>query len=191
MNTFRRATDLRRVRALDSALVEAIIPLVVLAPLPDIAPASAPETMPATYANSPQAVALTPGTLDVNTAGLSAWKQLPGIGDYRAERIMKFRLKFGGFYALQQIAETPDLPDSTYRQILPYLRVGKITRKIAVNYAGFNELKEHPYISRNLANVIVKNREKFGPFSGPEDLNRIRLITDENRGRILPYLSFE
>ncbi len=189
--TFRRATDLRRVRALDSALVEAVIPLVALAPLPDIAPALAPESGPVAYTNSPKAVTLAPGALDVNTAGLSAWKQLPGIGDYRAERIVRFRLKFGGFYSLQQIAGTPDLPDSTFQQILPYLRVGEVTRKIAVNYAGFNELKEHPYISRNLANVIVKNREKFGPFSGPEDLSRIRLITDANRDQLLPYFSFE
>ena len=180
----------RRVGALDSALVEAVIPLIDIAPVPDTALASAPAG-PSSYDYVPKAAPPAPGSFDVNTAGLSAWKRLPGIGDYRAERIMKFRLKFGGFYALEQISATPDLPDSTFQRILPYLALGEITRKIAVNRASFNELRRHPYISRNLANVIVKNREKFGPFAGPEDLSRIRLITDDNRGRILPYFSFE
>jgi len=52
-------------------------------------------------------------------------------------------------------------------------------------------LNRHPYINRNLANVIVKNREKGGPFRGPEDLRRIRLVTDEVYAKVIPYLSFE
>jgi len=52
-------------------------------------------------------------------------------------------------------------------------------------------LKRHPYINRNLANSIVKNREKFGRFNGPEDLRRLRLITDKNLPTLLPYFSFE
>lgn len=185
--TFRRPTDLRRVGALDSVLVEEVIPLIVLAPLPSTAPADAPNT----YNFEPKAAAPDLASFDVNTGNLSAWKRLPGVGEFRAKRIVRHRNKYGGFYTLDQLAATPDLPDSTFQRILPYLRIGPVFRQIAINRASFDELKAHPNISRSLANVIVKNREKFGRFTGPEDLRRIRLITDENLPTILPYLSFE
>ncbi|MEM6769834.1 MAG: helix-hairpin-helix domain-containing protein [Bacteroidota bacterium] len=192
-NTFRRATDLRRILALDSVLVEAVIPLVDIKPAPAAATPQTKDTTaaPATYAYKAKPLPPAPASFDVNASGPTAWQRLPGIGEYRAGQILKFRLQLGGFYALEQIANTPGLPDSTYQRILPYLSVGPIFRQIAINYASFTELKAHPYINRNLANVIVKNREKFGPFKGPEDLNRIRLITDENRPTLLPYFSFE
>lgn len=191
--TFRRATDLRRVGALDSALVEAVIPLITIAPFPSAATAPSSSASTNLYVKDYPAKAPppAPASFDVNSSGPTAWKRLPGIGDYRANLIMKFRLKLGGFYSVEQIATTPGLPDSTYQKILPFLTVGPVFRKIPINKAQFNELKAHPYINRNLANVIVKNREKFGPFTGPEDLRRIRLITDKNRPTLLPYFSFE
>lgn len=184
-NTFRKPEDLRRVGALDSALVEEVIALVNIAPPTYSAPAAAPLA----YSAKPEAPA--PASFNVNAGNLSAWQSLPGIGEYRASRIIRYRNQFGGFYSLDQLRATPDLPDSVFQQILPYLTVGPVFRKVAINRASFEDLKRHPYINRNLANVIVKNREKFGPFANVEDLNRIRLITDKNRPTIVPYLSFE
>jgi DNA uptake protein ComE-like DNA-binding protein len=193
LNTFRRPTDLRRVGALDSTLVEAVIPLVNIAPVPYPAPADAAGSGQANESSSfpPKAPPPALASFDINASGPTAWKRLPGIGSYRAEQVMRFRLKLGGFYSVEQVATTPGLPDSTFQKIRPFLTAGPVFRQIAINRASFNELKTHPYINRNLANVIVKNREKFGPFSGPEDLNRIRLITDKNRPTLLPYFSFE
>lgn len=195
-NTFRRATDLRRVGALDSALVEEVISLINIAPATvqnnqAVKQSGSQDSGPSTYGYTPKPPPPKLASFDVNASGPTAWKGLPGIGDYRADQIMRFRLKLGGFYSVKQVSTTPNLPDSTYQQILPYLSVGPIFRKIAINRATFAELKAHPYINRNLANVIIKNREKAGPFTGPEDLSRIRLITDKNRPTLLPYFSFE
>jgi DNA uptake protein ComE-like DNA-binding protein len=52
-------------------------------------------------------------------------------------------------------------------------------------------LIRHPYLKRNLANSIVKNRDKFGRFNSPKDLRRLRLITDEKLEQLTPYFSFE
>jgi DNA uptake protein ComE-like DNA-binding protein len=185
--TFRRATDLRRVGALDSVLVEDILELVHIAPSTLPAPAAAPTT----YTYQPKAPPPPPASFDINTSDTIAWRSLPGIGGYRAKRIVRFRDALGGFSSIKQIAETRGLPDSTYQSILQYLAPGKIYRPIVINRAKYEELKRHPYISRNLANSIVKNREKFGRFNGPEDLTRLRLINDKNKLQILPYLSFE
>ena len=183
--TFRRPEDLRRVGALDSSLVEAVLDLVVIPPPPHDSVAA----VPATYASKPPPPA--PASFDVNRGNLTAWRSLPGIGEYRAKQIIKYRNRFGGFYRLEQLAETPGLPDSTFRRIEPYLTIGPVFRRLSVNRASFEELKRHPYVSRALANVIVRNREKFGPFRDAADLRRIRLITDENLPTLLPYLSFE
>ncbi|SEP60334.1 helix-hairpin-helix domain-containing protein [Neolewinella agarilytica] len=185
--TFRRATDLRRVKSLDSALVEAVIPLVRLAPPTSTAPAAAPTT----YTYKPKVPPPPPGSVDINTADTSVWKSIPGIGSYRAKRIVRFREVLGGFVSVNQVGETRGLPDSTFQAIMPYLKASPVPRPLVINRATYDELKRHPYINRNLANSIVKNREKFGRFNGPEDLRRLRLITDKNLPTLLPYFSFE
>ena len=185
--TFRRPTDLRRVGALDSALVEEVLAFIDIAPSTSPAPASAPKT----YAYTPKAPPPPPASFDINAADTIAWRSLPGIGAYRAKRIVRFRDALGGFSFVGQVAETRGLPDSTFQAIVGYLAPGKIYRPIAINRAKYEEMKRHPYISRNLANSIVKNREKFGRFNGPEDLSRLRLINEKNKEKILPYLSFE
>jgi len=191
--TFRRATDLRRVKSLDSALVEAVLELISLAPPTAFAPAAAPNTSPAptTYSYAPKPPPPAPNSFDINTADTTAWRSLPGIGSYRAKRIVRFRDALGGFATIDQVGTTRGLPDSTFQKVRNLLTTSKIYRPIAINRATYNELKKHPYINRNLANSIVKNREKFGRFNGPEDLRRLRLITEKNLPKLLPYFSFE
>lgn len=191
-NTFRRATDLRRVGALDSARVESLIPWVKLTPAPSTAPAAAPNApAPTTYAYRPKAPLPPPASVDINTADTALWKSLPGIGSYRAKRIVRFRKALGGFISVAQIAATHGLPDSTFQAISPYLRFATPPQQLLINQASYEDLKRHPYINRNLANLIVKNREKAGPFRSPEDLKRLRLITEEKYAELVPYLSFE
>jgi len=191
--TFRRATDLRRVKSLDSTLVEAVLELIDLAPSTAAAPAAAPgkSAAPTTYSYVQKPPPPAPNSFDINAADTTAWRSLPGIGSYRARRIVRFRDALGGFASVEQVGTTRGLPDSTFQEVRKYLTAGKIYRPLAINRATYNELKKHPYINRNLANSIVKNREKFGRFNGPEDLRRLRLITEENLPRLLPYFSFE
>lgn len=185
--TFRRPTDLRRVKSLDSTLVEAVLALIELAPSTSTAPAAAPSS----YSYTPKLPPPAPNSFDINTADTTAWRSLPGIGSYRAKRIVRFRDALGGFASVEQVGTTRGLPDSTFQAVHNYLTTGKIYRPLAINRATYEELKKHPYINRNLANSIVKNREKFGRFNGPEDLRRLRLITEQNLPKLLPYFSFE
>lgn len=190
--TFRRATDLRRVKSLDSALVEAVLPLIDIVAVPYTAPAAAPDVAsPVTYAYHPKIPPPPPESFDINSSDTSAWRTLPGIGSYRAKRIVRYREALGGFYSIAQIATTRGLPDSTFQAIHGFLKASPIFRQLSINSASYDELKKHPYINRNLANSIVRNREKAGRFNGPEDLRRLRLIKEEELPRLLPYFSFE
>jgi competence ComEA-like helix-hairpin-helix protein len=100
-----------------------------------------------------------------------------------------FREKLGGFYSANQIAEIYGLPDSTFLKIKPYLIVGDVPiKKININTADANLLKQHPYIKWNLANAIVQYRQQHGDFKTLDELQNIALITPEVFAKISPYL---
>lgn len=126
---------------------------------------------------------------DINTADANAFIALPGIGDKLANRIISFRDKLGGFYAIDQIKETYALPDSTFQSIKPYLELNSEVKKININTATKDDLKSHPYIRWNIANAIVEYRNQHGAFKSLEELKNIILIDESIYKKIIPYLS--
>ena len=128
--------------------------------------------------------------VDINAADTSAFIALPGIGSKLANRIISFREKLGGFYAVEQVAETYALPDSTFQKIKDKLVISNSSvKKININTATVDELKTHPYIRYNIANVIVQYRIQHGEFSALSDLKRIMMITEDIYNKVEPYLS--
>ena len=128
--------------------------------------------------------------IDVNTADTSAFISLPGIGSKLAARIITFREKLGGFYSVEQIAETYGLPDSTFQKIRQYLKLDNTSvKKININTATVDELKAHPYIKYSLANPIVAYRNEHGSFSEIEDIKKVMAVTDEIYKKFAPYIT--
>jgi competence protein ComEA len=137
-----------------------------------------------TYEKNPRAKII----VDINEADTAAFVALPGIGSKLAARIVAFREKLGGFYSIEQIAETYGLPDSTYQMIKPLLTLtNPRPRKINFNTATLEMLRQHPYIRWNLANAIVRYREQHGPFKSLEELLQLAPVTPEIYRRIFPY----
>jgi competence protein ComEA len=129
------------------------------------------------------------GVSDINQADTAAFIALPGIGSKLAARIIAFREKLGGFYSVQQVAETYGLPDSTFNKIQPLLQCNHpVVRQININTADANTLKQHPYIRWNLANAIVQYRAQHGNFKSAEDLQQIALITPGLFEKLKVYL---
>jgi len=127
--------------------------------------------------------------IDLNTADTAALIALPGIGSKLASRIVSFREKLGGFYAVDQVSEIYGLPDSTFEKIRVFLTIqDAVVRKLNINTASKDELKSHPYIRWNLANAIVEYRTQHGDYSTLEDLKNIGVITTEVFLKIKPYL---
>lgn len=128
--------------------------------------------------------------IDINTTDTSALIALPGIGSKLANRIIAFRDKLGGFYKIEQVAETYALPDSTFQKIRDKLMIGNPSvKKININTATIDELKAHPYIRYNMANAIVQYRSQHGDFTAVSDLKKIMMVTDEIYNKAEPYLS--
>jgi competence protein ComEA len=128
--------------------------------------------------------------VDINTGDSAAFVGLPGIGAGFAGRILRFRNKLGGFYKTDQVGETFGLPDSVFQKIKPLLTIsGDNIHKININTATNDELKAHPYIRWQLANVITEYKKQHGNFTSLEDLKKIMIIDEETYKKISPYLS--
>ena len=131
-------------------------------------------------------------SIDANKADSNAFQSLPGIGAGYARRIVKFRDRLGGFYNVNQVAETFGLPDSTFQKIKGYLQISaEGIKKININLADMEQLKEHPYIRYKLANAIVQYRSQHGNFLSVEDIKKIMLVTDEVYLKLSVYLTVE
>jgi len=187
---FRKPEDLRRIYGLFPDEYERMAPYIQIA--------SSGETIPEKELkrSPPNAgpVAKTPASryplVDINKADSNALIALPGIGTKLAARIIRFRDKLGGFYAITQVGETFGLPDSTFQQIKPFLKLeNSATRKININTATIDELKAHPYFRYSLANALIAYRNEHGDFAQPEDTRKVMAVTEEIYRKISPYLA--
>lgn len=129
--------------------------------------------------------------IEINSAGMDEFESLPGIGLKLAERIIKYRDKLGGFYKVEQVAETFGLQDSVFQKFRGRLNCDGKVRKVSINLLSPNELSEHPYFRGKLSTLLVNYRQEHGPFTTMEDLSKIPMINDQVLGKIRPYISLE
>jgi competence protein ComEA len=130
--------------------------------------------------------------VDINTADTAAFIALPGIGSKLASRIVNFREKLGGFYSIEQVGETFGLADSVFQKIRSHLQLNTVAiKKININTASIDELKQHPYIRYALAKAIIAYRDAHGEFAQKEDLKKIMLITEDVFRKIDPYITLQ
>ena len=133
-----------------------------------------------------------PTIIDVNNADTTAYIALPGIGSKLAQRIIVFREKLGGFYKIDQIAETFGLADSTFQKIKPRLTINyKTIKQFNINTATIDEMKLHPYLRYNIANAIVQYRTQHGNFNNIADVKNIMIIDELLFNKISPYITIQ
>jgi competence ComEA-like helix-hairpin-helix protein len=66
-----------------------------------------------------------------------------------------------------------------------------MVRKININTASATELKQHPYISWNIANAIVAYRQQHGLYHSTQQLEQITIVDPGLLVKLLPYLSVQ
>ncbi|HMQ46838.1 MAG TPA: helix-hairpin-helix domain-containing protein [Saprospiraceae bacterium] len=185
---FVQKEDVKRVYGLSTDLYRELAPYIQI------------KTIAATEQNAdkPEQVAIpksyedyAPIKIDINHASSVEWEKLRGIGAVLSKRIIHFREKLGGFTSVEQVAETYGLPDSTFQRIKPQLSPSPIFRKIAINQAGVEVLKEHPYLSMRVAKAIVSYREMHGNFANLEALRKVQVLDAATLEKLTPYLDFD
>lgn len=128
--------------------------------------------------------------VELNTADSIQLKELPGIGDKLSKRIVKYRDLLGGFYTIEQLKEVYGMNEITVTRISDRVLVdaGKL-KKINLNFADYNDLARHPYLSKNLARSIVQFRTKYGNIADPRVLSDSMILNMSEYSRLKPYFS--
>ncbi len=180
---FYKSEDLKKIWGLPKAFYDRVEKYITISTVSDN---EKPKFTPDKYVTKEKKV----WDIEINTADTSALIELPGIGSKLAMRIINFRDKLGGFYSPEQVRETYGLADSTFEKIKSYLHVNAPAKKINVNTATKDELKQHPYIKWNLANAIVEYRTQHGNYKSFEDLNNILIMDEATLNKLSHYLSF-
>ena len=181
---FRKKEDLQKIYTLTPETYQQLEPYIQIAAL-----ATNNER---TYTPTPNTKKTMPTVrLDINQATAEDWQSLRGIGKVLSGRIVSFRDKLGGFSSVQQVGETYGLPDSTFQAIAPHLTPSDVFRKVAVNRATEEELKQHPYIKYRDAQALVRYREQHGAFRNAADVEKIIALSPETIARVTPYFSYD
>ncbi|MFK7980032.1 MAG: helix-hairpin-helix domain-containing protein [Saprospiraceae bacterium] len=129
--------------------------------------------------------------VDINKSSVEDWKQLKGIGEITAKRIVNYRGKLGGFVSIDQLKTTYNIADSVIDKVAHQLIISPILNKIPINTISAETLLLHPYIKKKQAYLIVNYRTNHGRYNQLKDLEKVKALTPDFIKRIAPYLSFE
>ena len=155
--------------------------------------------------------------IEINSATLQDFQQLPGIGTVLGNRIIKYREALGQFDSIEALEQVYNLPDSTFQRISPYLfldstllKKGKIAKTfkkkefprnnealtidtsslspIFINQADSSHWVQVVGISPKLARRIVRYRDLIGFFSQANYLTQVYGFSPELFQVLKPYL---
>lgn len=128
-------------------------------------------------------------TTDLNLAGESDLTAIRGIGAVLASRILKFRDALGGFVSPDQLFEVYGLDSTVVVKVLDKFELISEVHLININEAGLKELRAHPYISHQMAGLLVKYRNVHGAFSAVTELHELYSWKPDAIEKLLPYLT--
>lgn len=129
--------------------------------------------------------------VELNTADSTMLDQLRGIGPAFASRIIRFRNRLGGFYNKEQLKDVYGMDSIRYAQIENQIIVDASSiKRLNVNVATFEELRNHPYLSFKQINALIQYRKQHGNYSSAGDLKKVLIMNEEIIRKIGPYLSF-
>jgi competence protein ComEA len=128
--------------------------------------------------------------VELNRANIEELMKINGIGESFAKWIINYRTRLGGFHNKNQLLEVWKMDLDKFLMIEPFVEVNEVSIiKIKLNTVTVDELKKHPYLNWNIANSIIKIRNKKGSFSSIQEIKESVLIDEECFEKLKPYLS--
>lgn len=179
---FRQASDFRKIYGLREEQYLQLLPYIDIPAKDTAQPVVKLYNLPPADTLAQQFYKYPAGTVvSLNTADTTQLKKIPGIGSGIARMITGYRQRLGGFYSIEQLEEI----HLDYRQLELWFSIDTTCiRRIDLNRASVERLRNHPYIDFYQAKAIVDYRRKHGrlrslkPFVlyeefDPEALERI------------------
>jgi competence protein ComEA len=129
--------------------------------------------------------------INLNAADSAQLVELKGIGPILGKRILRYRNSLGGFHSVNQLAEVFGVSDTLLLQLKTKIEIDtSAVKRININTASLDEIKQHPYFKFIIAQSIVNYRKQHGPFRNEEQLKQIGSISDALLQKIKPYISY-
>jgi DNA uptake protein ComE-like DNA-binding protein len=129
--------------------------------------------------------------LELNLCDTSDIVVVPQFGSKRAQKLVEYREKLGGFYAFEQVKEVFILQNIEIEFLKKYFTLDvSLIRKININTATYKELVAHPYMDSYLAKQIINHREKKGKFSSMEEVQSATNAYQELIENLKYYMDF-
>ena len=150
--------------------------------------------------------------VDVNHASAGELQTVPGIGPAIAGRIIESREKEGPFTTLDDLLRVKGIGRRTLDRLRPRLTVGDVppgaarppaapkgepepavakalrpadlSAPVDINRATATELRRLPGVGKTIAQAIVDDRTKNGPFASVDDLSRVKGIGKRRLDRL-------
>lgn len=126
--------------------------------------------------------------VDINEANPEQLQQIKGIGKAYSNRIVKYRDLLGGFSNMDQLNEVFGLESDLIEKIKSEFVIRSEVRPIQFNSDSAKTLANHPYISYDLAWIIINYRKQNGDINGYEDLAKIKAFDDSLLVKLRPYI---
>ena len=122
--------------------------------------------------------------VDINTANAEELAHnLSGIGKNKAQRIIEYREKIGGFVSLKQLLEVKGISSKTLARNRDKIDISPIGT-VDINTANAEELARHlSGVGKNTAQRIIEYREKIGGFVSLEQLLEVKNIGPKTLAR--------
>ena len=126
--------------------------------------------------------------VDFNSADSATLVRLAGIGAYRAQRIIDWRIRLGGYHSFNQLLDH-HLVDSIFLDNnKAIISIKGSLKQLDLNQAKLEELQSHPYINYYVARNIIDFREQVRAFKSVDELANIELVDDVLFSKLAPYL---
>lgn len=136
-----------------------------------------------------------PQLFDLNTIDSLTLIRIPGIAARTAHVILEQRERYGGFYNPWQLGEflTWDAAQQRLDEWCTrwFFTDQNYLRPLSVNHATLDELRCHPYLTRQQARLITDYRARHHHIETPSEFQQLTDLSTAQMQRLLPYLSFE
>lgn len=130
--------------------------------------------------------------IDINRCDTTDIQRVPTFGSKRAQKLVEYRERLGGFHSFSQLQEVYVLQNIDLELCEKYFTLSPASiRKIHINSATYKELIAHPYIDAYLTKTILSYREKNGPIRNMEEFQQVTHAYQELVEKLRPYLAFD
>lgn len=130
--------------------------------------------------------------IDLNRCDTTDIMRVPTFGSKRAQKLVEYRERLGGFHSFSQLREVYVLQNIDLELCDKYFTLSPThIRKIHINTATYKELIVHPYMDAYLTKTILSYRDRNGKINNIIEFQNITHAYKELVEKIEPYLDFD